>query len=251
MLRETVVRAIEKTNDGLIAVDLGDGEALEADAVHVRDRPGAEHPRPRPGGGRRRARRRMAPSSSMTGTAARCRTSIAVGDCTDRVNLTPVAIAEGHAFAETHFHDNPIRVDLREHSVGGVQPAAGGRRRANRDAGALRGPIDVYVSRFRPMRHTLSGRDESTLMKIVVCADDRPRPRLPHGRGGRAGDHPGVRRRAASAGRRRRSSTPPSASTPPPPRSSSRCATSGRAEPPSICRHAMLYLRTNASNAWA
>ncbi|MFO1146483.1 MAG: glutathione-disulfide reductase, partial [Rhodospirillales bacterium] len=35
----------------------------------------------------------------------------------------------------------------------------------------LRGPIDVYLSRFRPMRHTISGRDESTLMKLVVCAD--------------------------------------------------------------------------------
>ena len=94
----------------------------------------------------------------------------AVGDCTDRVNLTPVAIAEGRAFAETHFNDNPIRIDYDNiPSAVFSQPPVGVVGLTEMQA-RLRGQADVYSGRFRPLKHTLSGRDESTMMKTVVDA---------------------------------------------------------------------------------
>jgi glutathione reductase (NADPH) len=93
----------------------------------------------------------------------------AVGDVTDRINLTPVAIAEGRALAETLFHDNPTRF---EHT--GVasavfsQPPVGTVGLTEREALAQHGKVDVYVSNFRPMKHTLTGREERALMKVIV-----------------------------------------------------------------------------------
>ncbi len=93
----------------------------------------------------------------------------AVGDATNRMNLTPVALAEGSAVAETLFNDNPTAVD---HSgiptaVFSQPPMAtvGLTEAAARQAYAT---VDVYTSRFRPMKYTLSGRDERTFMKLVV-----------------------------------------------------------------------------------
>ncbi len=93
----------------------------------------------------------------------------AIGDVTDRMNLTPVAIAEGAAFARTVFGKEPTAVDYTNvpTAVFGQPPLAGvGLTEA--DARASHGAIDVYVSRFRPMKHTLSGRDERTLMKLIA-----------------------------------------------------------------------------------
>ncbi|MBM3539301.1 MAG: glutathione-disulfide reductase [Alphaproteobacteria bacterium] len=92
----------------------------------------------------------------------------AVGDCTDRVNLTPVAIAEGRAVAETLFNHNPIRMD--HHNVPSAvfsQPPVGSVGLSEEAANAI-APCDVYRAVFRPMKHTLSGRDEKTMMKLVV-----------------------------------------------------------------------------------
>jgi glutathione reductase (NADPH) len=94
----------------------------------------------------------------------------AVGDVTDRLNLTPVAIAEGRAIAETLYNNNPIKMDHADvptavfsnppiGTVGLTEEAA--RRQYGDD-------VDVYMARFRPMKNTLSGRDERTLMKLVV-----------------------------------------------------------------------------------
>ncbi|MFO1129350.1 MAG: glutathione-disulfide reductase [Rhodospirillales bacterium] len=95
----------------------------------------------------------------------------AVGDCTDRINLTPVAIAEGHAFADTCFNNRPRTVDYDNiPSAVFSQPPVGTVGLSEADA-AARGPIDVYVSRFRPMKHTLSSRHEETLIKLVVDAE--------------------------------------------------------------------------------
>jgi glutathione reductase (NADPH) len=93
----------------------------------------------------------------------------AVGDVTDRINLTPVAIAEGRAVAETLFHDNPIKMDHGNvpSAVFGMPPVAGVGL-SEVEARELHGPVDVYISNFRPMKHTLTGRDERTLMKAVV-----------------------------------------------------------------------------------
>jgi glutathione reductase (NADPH) len=92
----------------------------------------------------------------------------AVGDCTNRLNLTPVAIAEGRAVAESLFGKGPRLVDRTGVPTAVFsQPPVGTVGLTEGEARA-RGAIDVYVSSFRPMKHTLSGRDERTMMKLVV-----------------------------------------------------------------------------------
>ena len=99
----------------------------------------------------------------------------AVGDVTDRLNLTPVAIAEGRALAETLFNDNPIVVDHDNVATAVFsQPPVGTVGLSERRARERYAAIDVYRARFRPMKHTLSGREERTMMKLVVDrASDR------------------------------------------------------------------------------
>ena len=93
----------------------------------------------------------------------------AVGDCTNRVNLTPVAIAEGRGVAETLFHDRPTIVDhTNVPSAVFSQPPVGTVGLSEEQARAKHGEIDVYVTSFRPLKHTLTGRDERTMMKLVV-----------------------------------------------------------------------------------
>eukprot|EP00873_Tetraselmis_striata_P021486 jgi/Tetstr1/441750/TSEL_029971.t1 len=93
----------------------------------------------------------------------------AVGDVTDRVNLTPVAIREGHAFADTLFGGNTWSAD---HSMIPTavfsQPEIGTVGMTQAEAVAKHGTVDVYRAHFRPMKHTLSGRDEKMLMKLLV-----------------------------------------------------------------------------------
>ena len=93
----------------------------------------------------------------------------AIGDVTDRLNLTPVAIAEGRAIAETLFNNNPMTVDHRNVPTAVFsQPPVGTIGLTEEDARRHVGPVDVYRTRFRPMKGTLSGRQERTLMKLVV-----------------------------------------------------------------------------------
>ena len=96
----------------------------------------------------------------------------AVGDVTDRVNLTPIAIREGHAFADTVFGGKPTRVDhdLVPTAVFST-PEIGTIGLAEAEAVRRGIPVDIYKTRFRPMRATISGRDERTLMKLVVARD--------------------------------------------------------------------------------
>jgi glutathione reductase (NADPH) len=92
----------------------------------------------------------------------------ATGDVTDRVNLTPVATAEGHALADTLFGGNPRGVSL--HNVPSAvftTPPVATVGLTEHQASAI-APVDVYVTRFTPMRHNLSGRNRKTLMKLVV-----------------------------------------------------------------------------------
>lgn len=93
----------------------------------------------------------------------------AVGDVTNRVNLTPVAIREGHAFADTVFGGKPTRVDhsLIPEAVFS-QPEIGTVGLTEAQASQAHKHIDIYKTTFRPMMHTLSGRDERMLMKLVV-----------------------------------------------------------------------------------
>jgi glutathione reductase (NADPH) len=93
----------------------------------------------------------------------------AVGDVTDRLNLTPVAIAEGRAVVETLFNNNPMTVD--HHNVPSAvfgQPTVATVGLTEEAARATHGAVDIYRARFRPMKNTLSGRAERTMMKLVV-----------------------------------------------------------------------------------
>ncbi|MEJ8568540.1 glutathione-disulfide reductase [Elongatibacter sediminis] len=93
----------------------------------------------------------------------------AVGDVTNRVNLTPVAIHEGHAFADTEFGGQP-RCVSHDYVPSAVfsQPPVGTVGLSEEDAHTHFGEIDVYKSTFRPLKHTLTGRDERMLMKLIV-----------------------------------------------------------------------------------
>ena len=98
----------------------------------------------------------------------------AVGDVTSRVNLTPVAIYEGHLFADTVFggKTRPVNHEYVPSAVFS-QPPVGTVGYSEEDAITHIGPIDVYLSEFRPMKHTLSGRDEKTLMKLIVGRENQ------------------------------------------------------------------------------
>ena len=96
----------------------------------------------------------------------------AVGDVTDRVALTPVAIREGAAFAETVYNNHPISVD---HNLIPTavfsEPEVGTIGLSEADALERHGRIDIYKSVFNPMKNTLSGRLEKTIMKMIVAAE--------------------------------------------------------------------------------
>lgn len=95
----------------------------------------------------------------------------AVGDVTNRVQLTPVAIREGHAFADTVFGGKPTEVDLSLYGTAVfAEPEVATVGLAEHDA-LTHGDIDVYVTRFRPMMNTLSLKSERMLMKLVTLKD--------------------------------------------------------------------------------
>jgi glutathione reductase (NADPH) len=95
----------------------------------------------------------------------------AIGDVTDRIQLTPVAINEGIALAKTLFGGTPTRPD-HENVPSAVfsQPPIATVGLTEAEARGRRGDVVVYSSRFRALRHTLTGRDEPTMMKLVVEA---------------------------------------------------------------------------------
>ncbi len=97
-----------------------------------------------------------------------CPGIFAIGDVTNRMNLTPVAIAEGHRLADRLYGQGPRdwSFDTTPKAVFFSPPLASvGLTEAE---AAARGPADIYLTRFTPMRHTLSNRDRRTVMKLVV-----------------------------------------------------------------------------------
>lgn len=98
----------------------------------------------------------------------------AIGDVTDRVNLTPVAIAEGRALAETLYNDNPMQVRYDNIPTGVFSlPPLGTVGLTEAQARERHAKVDIYRAGFRPMKHTLSGRDERVLMKLVVDGESQ------------------------------------------------------------------------------
>jgi glutathione reductase (NADPH) len=165
-LNQTVHRLDRR--GGAIAATLGDGSEIVVDQVLV-----ATGRRPNVEGlgldavGIETDRVGAIPTDEFSQTAVP--SIYAVGDVTNRANLTPIAIREGHAFADTVFGGRPWCVDHKLIPTAVFSTPEIGVVGHNEDtARAHFGEIDVYKSSFRPMKATLSGRDERVLMKVLV-----------------------------------------------------------------------------------
>jgi glutathione reductase (NADPH) len=115
------------------------------------------------------------PSNGGIAVDSFSRTSVpniyAIGDVTHRLNLTPVAIREGHAFADTVFGKRPVEVDHVDIPTAVFsQPEVGVVGLTEAQARAKFSRVDVYKANFKPMKATMSGRDTRMLMKLVVDA---------------------------------------------------------------------------------
>ncbi len=159
---------LSRQTDGQIKVKLDDGNEMQADTVMFAT---GRVPNVR-GLGLRDAGVHALPGG-MIPVDEYSRTNLdnvwAVGDVTNRVNLTPVALMEGHAFADTEFGGRPRPVN-HEFIASAVfsHPPVATVGLSEKDALHHYGDLDVYKSTFKPMKHTLSGRDEKTMMKLLV-----------------------------------------------------------------------------------
>ncbi|MFN4274776.1 MAG: glutathione-disulfide reductase [Ferrovibrio sp.] len=166
---KTDVTKIEKVAGGLLA-HLTDGSTMEVDAVMA-----ATGRKPNTDGLGLDAVGVKTDADGAVVVDAYSRSSVeniyAVGDVTNRINLTPVAIREGHAFADTVFGNKPRKADHNDVPAAVFsQPSVGTVGLSEEDARKTYGEVDVYRTTFRPMRATVSGREERILMKLVVDA---------------------------------------------------------------------------------
>ena len=97
----------------------------------------------------------------------------AIGDVTDRVNLTPVAIREGMAFVETVFNGNPTPVDHELIPTAIFTQPEMGTVGLSEEAARDQEPVDVYCNSFRPMQTAFAGRPDRVLMKLIVSQATR------------------------------------------------------------------------------
>ncbi|MGB7320288.1 MAG: glutathione-disulfide reductase [Albidovulum sp.] len=97
----------------------------------------------------------------------------AVGDVTDRINLTPVAIREGHAFADTIFGAKPTKADHDLVASAVFTQPEFGTVGMTEEAARDERPIEVYATSFRPMQSAFAGRADRVMMKLVVCTETR------------------------------------------------------------------------------
>ncbi|MEX0316945.1 MAG: glutathione-disulfide reductase [Ruegeria sp.] len=97
----------------------------------------------------------------------------AIGDVTDRVNLTPVAIREGMAFVETVFKANPTPVDHELIPTAIFTQPEMGTVGLSEEQAAAQEPIEVYATSFKPMQQAFAGRSQRVLMKLIVSKATR------------------------------------------------------------------------------
>ncbi len=161
------IAAIEKKGDELCLM-LGNGDELKTDCIMY-----ATGRNPNTGGlGLEEAGVKLGMAGEVV-VDEYSKTSIgniyAVGDVTDRANLTPIAIREGQAFAETVFNDNPTAID---HSIIPTaifsQPEMGTVGLTEAQARDEYDDVHIYKTAFRQLKGTLSGSQEKTFMKLVV-----------------------------------------------------------------------------------
>ncbi|PJI43306.1 glutathione-disulfide reductase [Ferrovibrio sp.] len=167
---KTDLTKIEKTKDGALLVHLTDGSTLEVDAVLA-----ATGRKPNTGGLGLEVVGVRTDAEGAVVVNEYSRSSVenvyAVGDVTNRINLTPVAIREGHCFADTVFGKKPRSPDHADVPAAVFsQPPVGTIGLSETDARAKYGEVDVYRTSFRPLKATISGRDERVMMKLVVDA---------------------------------------------------------------------------------
>jgi glutathione reductase (NADPH) len=164
------VTKIERTPAGL-RIALTDGSTLEADVILYAT-------------GRRPNTKGLGLEAAGVATGADgeilvddySRTNVpsvwAIGDVTDRINLTPVALHEGICFARTVFGGQPTKPDHRDVPTAVFStPSIGSVGLTEQEARERCGAVRIFRERFRPLRHTLTGRDEKTLVKLVVDAE--------------------------------------------------------------------------------
>lgn len=166
-----VVSRIEKTTSGVMA-HCGDGRAEPFDAVlYATGRVPNTHGLGLESAGVTLSRNGAVVVDEWSQTNVP--SIFAVGDVTDRIALTPVAIREGHAFADTIFGNAPRATDhALVASAVFTRPEFGTCGLSEDDARKL-GPVEVYASAFRPMRSSFAGADERVLMKLVVSKESR------------------------------------------------------------------------------
>lgn len=164
----TIITRIEKVDGGLIA-HLSDGTALECDAVvYAIGRKPMSY-----GLGLENVGVETDRAGAIT-VNDQYQTSVpsiyALGDVTNRVNLTPVALAEGHVLADRLYGNRPrdVNYDNIPTAVFSIPPMATVGITEEQARATLPGGVDIYRTNFKPMRHQLSGRDQRTFMKLVV-----------------------------------------------------------------------------------
>ncbi|MDP6885060.1 MAG: FAD-dependent oxidoreductase, partial [Rhodospirillales bacterium] len=167
----TVVRGIEKTDGAAFSLRLAHGEEIETDLVMYATgrEPNTEGLGLEEAGVEINDKGAVAVDDYSRSSADHI---FAVGDVTGRHSLTPVAIVEGTAVARTLFDGNPTVVDYSNIPTAVFsQPPLATVGLTEAEARADHPNVDVYLSRFKPMKHTLSGRDENSVMKLVVDGD--------------------------------------------------------------------------------
>ena len=167
ILTEDVFTRIDKTGGGLVGT-LASGGRVEADQIMFAI---GRNPNTK-GLGLEAAGVEIASNGAIK-VDAQSRTNVAniyaVGDVTDRVPLTPVAIREGHAFADSMYGGRPWTTEYEIiPSAVFSTPELGTVGMTEDEARKAHGDVDIYKSRFRPMKGTISGREERMLMKLVV-----------------------------------------------------------------------------------
>ncbi len=168
-LRPSTRIARIEANGGVRRVVLANGETIETDLVFfaVGRQPNTANL------GLERAGVKCTPNGAVV-VDAEDRTSVeevyAIGDVSNKMNLTPVAIAEGHALADRLFGAaTPRSWSFRAVPTAVFSQPPIGTAGLTEDEAAALGPVDVYVTRFTPMRHTMTGRaGHRALMKLVV-----------------------------------------------------------------------------------
>ena len=168
VLTGTTVSKVEKQREGF-AAHLSGRSTIAADQVLFAI---GRHPNVK-GLGLEKAGVALNPANGGIAVDAFSQTNVphiyAVGDVTHRINLTPVAIREGHAFADTVFGKRPVRVDHAEISTAVFsQPQVGTVGLTEAEARAQFTHVDIYKTDFRPIKATLSGSQSRVLMKLIV-----------------------------------------------------------------------------------